>query len=789
MNEELKNAYEQYANKGFILQKSFKHTKHAYREGAYKDRVNESWDEKATGYVAIIPKSIIIVDNDSYKDNGESFKRLLKDLKLDYTPKPFCKTPSGGEHYAFENPNEDMVIGCLDYEALDIYAGYQSVIPIVGTTVYNKKGDLATYQWATDDGFILNKYSDNMREVFKMRNRNDTSSNDYDETGLTLAIKEDDMPLSEVKELCSVIPIENYRYDTGYLKFCMAMYDRFEGSKEGLELLQETCSRSPINDFETNRKKWENHNLKPSRGITWRTLRSLANDSIKNTIEKMIEECENDNDFKEVIRFIKSQKKLNNQTQSDDLARQTLSTSINSKMKDLRKEGKSINLIQARTILPMLSPAPSSESSKNAKIYLNGNDYIIIVDNILTSDLKETSMVKHLMCKGFDKDAISTLLTKITPISQFFTRTNYLLQTPTKYTLEQRNDNRDMVLIEEVNPLFKAPNRIHDNEVIKDFMSDIWNGKCEDITRLIALTIKFRETKLNRLMLIAPSNSGKSELFKMLNFQSIMKQPLIKAMRGEKGIGRQVIEGLKSSGLLLIDEANTQLESDIKNMDGDVNIDQFGSGGTQVIPLHFTALTSTHSGAISTNSDELCNRFLKVELVPSEMKYTVTDSPIYIKDTAHYSNVIKSHLINLFRDTLLGDESYEVLKELQEKYRLTMEDSDINDILVDAMNAFIEDTKNQAEFNGERVVCKLDKYYFKKKSDVKSFFKSYLSEHKELDINKYAELLATHVLGEGKRVSLRLSKEILSVYEASLLPFHMDSHDRVCAMFDSLDDL
>ena len=83
----------------------------------------------------------------------------------------------------------------------------------------------------------------------------------------------------------------------------------------------------------------------------------------------------------------------------------------------------------------------------------------------------------------------------------------------------------------------------------------------------------------------------------------------------------------------------------------------------------------------------------------------------------------------------------------------------------------------------------LDKYYFKKKSDVKSFFKSYLSEHKELDINKYAELLATHVLGEGKRVSLRLSKEILSVYEASLLPFHMDSHDRVCAMFDSLDDL
>jgi len=38
MNNTLKDAYEQYRSKGFVLHKSAKNKKHAYREGAYIDR-------------------------------------------------------------------------------------------------------------------------------------------------------------------------------------------------------------------------------------------------------------------------------------------------------------------------------------------------------------------------------------------------------------------------------------------------------------------------------------------------------------------------------------------------------------------------------------------------------------------------------------------------------------------------------------------------------------------------------------------------------------------------------
>ena len=157
----LENSYKQYQELGFILQKSAKHKKHAHRKGSYQERENEPYEDTATGYVGIIPKGIIIVDNDKYQDEGASMDKFIKDNGLLDTV-PFAITPSGGEHYAFYNQYPDKIVGnTKDYPALDIYAGYQSVIPIVGTTVYNKQNELATYEWTDEfDELDVNPWND-----------------------------------------------------------------------------------------------------------------------------------------------------------------------------------------------------------------------------------------------------------------------------------------------------------------------------------------------------------------------------------------------------------------------------------------------------------------------------------------------------------------------------------------------------------------------------------------------------------------------------------------------------
>ena len=86
-----------------------------------------------------------------------------------------------------------MVIGNIanDFPALDIYAGYQSVIPIVGTTVLNKKDELAEYVWADDimEEFSVNAFAPDMKEIFKMRPRTDVKENVYDDDfGLSVQV-------------------------------------------------------------------------------------------------------------------------------------------------------------------------------------------------------------------------------------------------------------------------------------------------------------------------------------------------------------------------------------------------------------------------------------------------------------------------------------------------------------------------------------------------------------------------------------------------------------------------
>jgi hypothetical protein len=787
MNEVLKDAYKQYSEVGFILQHSAKNQKHAYREGGYKDRKNEPWKDNATGYVGIIPPNLIIVDNDCYKDEGKSFKKLLKDLNLSYTPEPFALTPSGGEHYAFNNPHEDLIVGNLSekYPALDIYGGYQSALPIVGTTVLNRSNQLTTYQWGSfDDEFIVNEFTTSMLEVLSMRQRVDESENEYDD--LSISVKENDMSMDEVKSLLKLIPIETYGYDSGYLKVAMALYDRFEGSNEGLLFLQELCKNYHDNHPELNEKKWKNGNFKPSRSITYKTLRSLANEGRVLGIKKKINNARSNEDFKNIIETLVEQPFLNTSSNLDETVREELASEINLSMKKAKKENPTVKVIQSRTILPLIQQVIVSEKPKSTQVYLCQGKYIIQHNDKIIPEVNSQFLVKYLTIFGLSKPEIQSLQENLIAVNDMKEIPDYTISQATEFKVESNEGTRLSSFVVRSNPLINVGDYIHDDKILNDFLTDIWNGKAQDLVRLIALTIKTEEQKLNRLMLVAPSNTGKTEIFSMLKFQKITMRRLLNGLRGDKGIGPAVIEGIRKTGLLLIDETNDALEAEVKDMDKELHVDQFGSGGTQILPLHFTGLTSTHKRATQNNSDELYNRFLQIELTPKEMKYNLMQSEVYLRDTVKYEKVTHSYLLSLFRSTLLSEEGKDELQELQKMYRLP-KNNDLDILLYEISQAFIEDTKNIAKDTGlGGILLRNGEYFYKRKSDISSFFDDKLGEIQALDVGKYSELLTNHFV-DLKRVSIKIDGKVSNYYKVNLTTYTDDEDLKIANMFEDLE--
>jgi hypothetical protein len=369
MDLNLKDSYDKYLSKGFTLQKAVKNKKFSNVKGSYSKRVNEPFDNLATGYVAIIPKGLIIVDNDNYQDGGESMKAFISDLGS--TPEPFALTPSGGEHYAFANAYPEKVIGNISkkYPSLDIYAGYQSVIPIVGTKVLNKQGDFDTYKWSDfDEEFIVNKWSENILEILELRDRSDfTKEEDSD---LTLAIKEQDMSFNEA-ETCLKAIKTNLEYDE-WLEVGMALFDLFPFQERGLTLFDEFSQRSANKyDKEFTRKKWDSGALKADK-ITYKRLRAFANTSFIEEIEGRIEKAEN---FDEILEDLKAKKSLNSLNGIDKDIRLNLATKINAKMKE-----KKLPVIQARTLVKQMQPEQEKEEIDEGD--LNFLDNLVYVESL-----------------------------------------------------------------------------------------------------------------------------------------------------------------------------------------------------------------------------------------------------------------------------------------------------------------------------------------------------------------------------------------------------------------------
>ena len=775
----LKNSYENYRSHNFILQKALKHKKFTNVEGSYSERANEPFSESATGYVAIIPPNIIVVDSDDYEEDCE-FDKLCEDLG--YVPEPSVISPSGGKHYFFNNPHTDLVIGNHDYNKVDIYGGYQSVIPIVGTTVKNKQGELKTYQWADDlfEEIILNKFDPAMVELFKMRERHNGSEAEFDD--LSLAIKEDEMPESEVLELCKNIPIESYGYDTGYLKFAIALYDRFEGNERGLEMFQETCERYPENNPEYNAKKWNNGHFKTDGRIKFTTLRSLANEGKTSNIVDEIAHIETPEELEILVESLATVR-LNTTTKKDETVRDELLEIVCAKSKELTNKPEKVKFKK----LIKFQDDSTPELPSDLKVYRLDNKYLIRIGVKVIEDVSSTMLRETLSSFGhtISKEQFPSFKNSIKTISRYRKSVDYKLNSSISFVEAERSGTSADELICKFNPLFDFQGQDINEDCVNEFFEEVWAGKLYDIVKLIGLTIKFNEQKLTRLMVVAPSNSGKTSIFEYLNFQKIHMARLLNGMRGDKGVGKDVVDGLKASEFMLIDEANKSLQQDIKDLDKGVQLDQFGSGGTQIIPLQFIALTSTHSNATRNNSDELYNRFLQVELKAKEMKHTLTAGYHYKNNPTEYTESVTIRLNELLKEAINGDYSIEDLKDLHEQYRLPL-NNDLNELLFGVSEDFISETKAVATENGD-VLVKQGTYYYKRKGDVYSYFMNRLGEVESIDHAKYSELLKNHFIEDENAKSVKVDGKPVKYYQLNMTPYTEDEDEKVLSLFDDLD--
>lgn len=797
--EKLADSYEQYRDVGFILQKSAKYKKHAFREGAYIDRENEPYDPNATGYVGIIPPNIIVVDNDKYEDEGKSFKKLLKDLNLKADELvPFALTPSGGEHYAFYNPDPELVVGNLGktYPALDIYAGYQSVLPIVGTTVYNKEDELASYEWGDEitESFVINPTPDNIQEVLKMRKRIDANNiqRDEDDAEILEAFKSVDMKDDEIDAILEKMP-PDLHYDD-WLAVAMSLYDRYEGMDIGLKKLQEFGERSPEkNDPQWTETKWRNGHFKPTQ-TTYKRLYSLSNEvDLENY--KLEIAAASPKELDKIIDKVSKQPHLNTRNKADELNRVELAEAMNARQKELKKEGKISSVTQARTIVKQLTHEKTMDEiiaegkDQDIQVFLTGNTYNVRISDMLIEDINETSVKKHLSAYGITKEVAEVYIREAKVVSEILKTTDYMLEKPISYEIEKSDAIEKLPVLAVVkDPFYDVDDYINDEEIIDDFFNRVWNGKAKDILELIALTIKFKEWKLNRLMIVAPSDTGKTTLTEHLGFQKIHMKRLLASMRGDKGIGGNVINGLKNSGLLLIDEANKALEQDIKDMDREIYLDEFGArGGTQRIRLHFTALTSTHKAATRNSSDELYNRFLQVELTSEEMEYPITKSDVYRRDTDRYSEVVQGYSQYHFKQCL-KDPAYdkEYLHELQERYRLPL-NADLDEFLYNISDEVVEHIKTSTTPTGD-IIERDGTYYIKRKTDLHHLIEDLITELPNIDAGKYSDKMINHFI-QAKSKSIKIDGKPTKYYPITLRSFVLNEDERIVDMFENLDEL
>jgi len=807
----LKDAYEKYRAEGFVLKLTKKHEKSTRYQGKdgkvvpYRSYKPDAFTVKATGYAAIIPDNLIIVDNDKY-EVGNEFSRLVK--TLGYTPVPFAITPSGGEHYAFRNESDGLVpsVG-HGFKYIDIYGGFKSIIPIVGTVVKNKKGELNCYEWADpiDEELFINPWDERLTEIFAMKPTNTTggAGTTFDEdAGLELAIYNDPnnekyFPDSEVDDILENIIPANLEWDE-WFDVGKSIAARYHGTNEGKEKWLKFCAKSPEKNDPSHKgyvdpaDKWD-VDLTRDTKATYIRLRRLGNKYRLLQYTARIKHSTSDTQLIQVMEDIRQHKDLQTSDFNQDPLG-ILSTMIKGVSKgdmNLRMSKEAIrNAIDFKYTAEPTKHIGVKPRLDEVKVYLHGNGFVLVVKDMYITNLNLTAYKRHLNMFGFTKKEIDVIGTE-GAISDVKHELNYNSDTAIKFdTRPSKLAGMLDVMTVEHNPLHGKEAMPYDDRVVKAFFDDIWQGRADDVLKLVGLSIRFNETKLNKLVIIAPSSSGKSDFLKQLNFVPVEWTLFKHALKGGKGIGPEVISDLRNTGLLLVDEIEKPLGNDVRLMDGKINLEKFGAGGgTQVIKLMFSVFTTTHANAISGLSDELRNRIMAITVPESGHK--VGSSAIFKEvGQIEYTASVINRSYEILLDALRNPEYDEdMLRTLQEKYFLD-KSNEIDELLDEVHRDFknyITAHASTSDINNE-IFESNNIYYVNHKRNLKDVLSGIIASHARdlpISIPKYANKLMDEAVSRSRKM-LTVNGKKIQRYPVNA--DYIKLSDGKSNLFDDVDD-
>ena len=695
--KQLQEAYEAFTDAGCVVQRTKRNSKHTGLRGVLRERETHVYSEDSTGYVMIVPSTIISVDCDV--DNGKqgaaSLERLFKDLGYEIgwdEPTATTITTSGGSHTFFKMPEE--FIGIVPdgtalrdkYPDLDIYSDCQTVHPIAGTRSKNKLGGIGTYTWATDKKLVLNDLSELdaelVKTVFMLKERGQGGDQrDYDDE-LTQAVVDNDMPLEELTTLLKKIDPNKLDYEQ-WLNMAFAVYDRFGGSDEGAKVFDEWSSRGKEYNKKLNTlNKWNSGHFVPNT-ITYKHLRYVEADMRTAKVMKKITKAKTNDDINSLVKKVAGFKNwmgTRSGVTTDEIL-ENIANAMNIKLKELKATDKAVNVVRAATLKTKMEFVVTEESVSSddvsVDIYNRGGKYTVIMENVYSEEMARGEVSSYLSTEGIKEKKMREFFMEhhTKNISDILYKLDYTAKEPITYGMAAHPSKLGVnpVLVVKVNPVYLLQSDPYDEAIAKDFNENVWGGMLEEYVKTMALTSKFG-AKLKMFALIAPSNSGKTTVANAVGAVSVGMGQLLNALTGGKGLSKNDGESLKNGGHLVVNEMDTYIPDPFKELaDDNVNIGLFGgqTSGSMKITLATVTFTAIHHGMLESITDEFDNRVLQFVVHEDDTKYNVLQSPLYKKDPYKYKTDSLNYVRQLFIDTIMGDDTMEVLNELQRKHRIT----------------------------------------------------------------------------------------------------------------------
>lgn len=574
----------------------------------------------------------------------------------------------------------------------------------------------------------------------------------------------------------------NMTYEGGWHNVIMALNSWDMGGEVGLRLAIEWSQRATNYEPTDDEIAEKYHQSAPETPEFYKKIFGMVNQGDLKSFKSRIVSAETLSDLEAIAKDVST-----STISSEDRA--TIGEALAKKAKEDKYDSR-LRVPHWKKLCAMnfsIAKELNEEELSNTKVYRYSNAYCVQRGRDIFTGLSSSYAVGMIANYGFGKELAKDMVDRAIHIHALTVEPDYMLDTPYKFVLVDRGAGNQPDLCQVYNPMFDLELTDERPEIVNDFVNDIWAGKIDDIIKLIALTIKFKEKKLNRLMLVAPTSSGKSGLVQNLGFVLFQPARLFAAMRGVKGVGSDLIEPLKRTGLLLIDEANEPLPQDVKEMDKFISIDEFKNGGTQRIRLFFTVLTSTHKTAISYNSDEFYERFLEIELTQSEMRHNVKESEYYKQDSELYESVVRTYVLRKFKEYLYGDIPREEFLELQQKYRLTT-GGELNEALHHISIQMIESWKDIASSYGD-VIQRGGEYFIKRIGLIRTSAESHIAHLHTMtgiDKGKYVERLCNHFKGEDKNIKVDGKTQLY--YRLNMSPYYENKEQEVIDDFDVIEE-